>query len=299
MSSLYKKILILRSETANSTAILQGEISNSGTSFSLKCNDNIFNEENFIALNFYDDFIIIPISDEFFSSIDFSTCHEAGIFKKTQLIFYGASIQNPNKKLFITKFKEKYDCFFKSKNQPTEIEAIYNDDEIANENYFELYQKELKDVSIKNVRNADVETACCNQTEESQTSNQIFENEKAFSSNQVQDFFSLNQPRLNELFALGTPYPNLEEVIPNSKWVKVNYTIDKYYVVGIVKDENKPIYICYGLPGSYLNPPEKLKGVASFIPKNLFNLLDDGFYMLFQNPRTGKHITPKIDLFGL
>ena len=83
-------------------------------------------------------------------------------------------------------------------------------------------------------------------------------------------------------------------MFPDSVFVKVPYSKEKFYVVGLVKELGVEKYICYGVPSTYsAEPPKALKGYASFIPLSLFNLHGDGFWIMFQDAISGKCITPQ------
>lgn len=98
----------------------------------------------------------------------------------------------------------------------------------------------------------------------------------------------------NELAALFGRYPaeeELAECIPFSKWAKITFSRNKYYTVGVISDERKPKYICYGVPAeSRKDPPEALKGLCSFLPISVFDLNGKGYWMMFQDAETGQCI---------
>ena len=75
----------------------------------------------------------------------------------------------------------------------------------------------------------------------------------------------------------------------DSTFVKIAYAEDKYYVVGLVKEEQKEKYICYGVPGEYsTTPPKELKGYCSFVPTSIFDMQGNGYWMMFQCAITGE-----------
>ena len=85
----------------------------------------------------------------------------------------------------------------------------------------------------------------------------------------------------------------LENLIENSRWVRINYGDDKYYVFGVIKEKGVPQYICYGVPSSdSRRPPESLKGLASFIPASKEGK-ERGYWVMYQDAQTGASI--KID----
>ena len=67
------------------------------------------------------------------------------------------------------------------------------------------------------------------------------------------------------------------------------FSRNKYYTVGVICDEKKPKYICYGVPAeSRGEPPDALKGYCSFLPLSVFDLSGKGYWMMFQDAETGE-----------
>ena len=61
--------------------------------------------------------------------------------------------------------------------------------------------------------------------------------------------------------------------------------------MGVIKEDNLPKYICYGVPGAYSEtPPKELDGYCTFIPLSVFDIMGDGFWMMFQDAITGECI---------
>jgi len=61
-------------------------------------------------------------------------------------------------------------------------------------------------------------------------------------------FYDQIKSQLDDLFKQNESYPLLEELMPQTKWTKVNFDEKRYYVVGVVG--NSPDYICYGVPSN-------------------------------------------------
>lgn len=93
----------------------------------------------------------------------------------------------------------------------------------------------------------------------------------------------------DELRSLLNTYPKEIELIrsvPDSDWVKIDYSGGKHYAVGIIYSGERPAYICYGVPAkSSANPPEELKGYCSYLPTGGS---EDGYWMMYQDARTGE-----------
>ena len=95
-----------------------------------------------------------------------------------------------------------------------------------------------------------------------------------------------------ELSAIFGRYPaeeDLAETIPYSRWAKVHFSRDKYYTVGVICDETRAKYICYGVPAdSRKAPPDALKNFCSYLPLSVFDLNGKGYWMMFQDAETGQ-----------
>ncbi|MDE7395482.1 MAG: hypothetical protein K2M95_05140 [Clostridiales bacterium] len=100
------------------------------------------------------------------------------------------------------------------------------------------------------------------------------------------DFYTRVKPQIERLFKNGQPFPPLESLLPNTKWVRVDYDgRGRYYLVGLIGDA--PDYLAYGVPGSYASRP--LEG-ADFIPEKEDAPTGNGYWVLFQSARTGEEI---------
>lgn len=183
----------------------------------------------------------------------------------------------------------------------------YDDEAVATENYFDKEQEFIFDERLKTF-------------EEIDCGNLQFENDLPFNESKtetiknsqgsysVQDETDGNKRKTTktnksyyqtvkkELTALFNKFPTedaLEKIFCESSFVKINYSSDKFYVVGLIKEDHLEKYICYGVPGKYSpEPPKELKGCCTFIPLSIFNICGDGYWMMFQDALTGKCITP-------
>lgn len=88
-------------------------------------------------------------------------------------------------------------------------------------------------------------------------------------------------------------YPQEKElcaIVENSRWVKINYGENKFYVFGVIYEEKTPQYVCYGIPSENAKtPPQSLKGRASFIPSSTQNY-GKGYWVMFQDAATGASV---------
>ncbi len=169
-----------------------------------------------------------------------------------------------------------------------EKENAYNDFMIAEENY---YIKEINDgyLSIKD------EVACACGGEERQEKQpcdntcQDEETKGSFSNQEKPNYYESVREELEKVLSRFDKEKDLCALFPYSEFVKVNYDMDKFYVVGVIKKDNAPKYICYGVPSPYNKyPPKELSGYCTFIPISVFNIHGDGYFMMFQDAVTGE-----------
>lgn len=93
-----------------------------------------------------------------------------------------------------------------------------------------------------------------------------------------------------EIEGILSAYPAEEalcRIIENSKWVRINYGDDKYYVFGVIFLGETPKYICYGVPSDGgTEPPESMAGLAGFIPVSPDGGTE-GYWVMYQDADTG------------
>ncbi len=104
-------------------------------------------------------------------------------------------------------------------------------------------------------------------------------------------FYEQIKGQLNELFGSNPQFDTLNSLMPDTKWIKVDYDgAGKYYVVGIIGE--KPDYICYGVPASFTpEPPDELDGYCQWLPLDPEKPEGDGFWLMYQDAVTGKSVS--------
>ena len=104
-------------------------------------------------------------------------------------------------------------------------------------------------------------------------------------------YYAKVQGDLRALFEQYPPEEELAACIPYSRWAKIAFARGKHYAVGVISDEGRPQYICYGVPAERLSePPKALRGFCSFLPLSVFDLHGKGYWMMFQDADTGECI---------
>ena len=177
----------------------------------------------------------------------------------------------------------------------------YNDEAVATENYF-LLEEDFKDklkifevIDNENARTKNDMPFNPSQKEEKEIKDGNFHlpNETSFSEceefSESHPYYETARQELEEVLLKFPTEEALERNLPESRFVKINYSQDKYYVVGVIKENGREKYVCYGIPAKYsLEPPKELKGFCSFIPLSIFDLNGDGYWMMFQDAISGE-----------
>lgn len=231
-----------------------------------------------------------------FDENDLGVEFSAGIFSvDSDIPVLVAYQKSENFSLSLKQFKVKANEKFmeiRKERLKKEKENEYNDYLLAEENYF-LKEKDDGCLPLKD------EVACTCRTEiekEELPCDNASENEKdthpfhAFG----EDFpyFDTVKDELEKVLSKFESESQLNSLFPASQFVKINYSSDKFYVVGVIKKDDKPKYVCYGVPSSYSkNPPRELDGYCTFIPLSVFNIHGKGYFMMFQDAVTGECVS--------
>lgn len=175
------------------------------------------------------------------------------------------------------------------------INEPYDDEIVATENYFaftETTEKEITDDGNRKMESRDPDDLYREKTKEDRN----FESDPpdgveptAFHG----DYYERIRGELEKTFTAFPEERELTNMIPNSKWVRIPFDENKYYVVGVLYEKEIPSYLCYGVPGKYGKRPEELERFCTFIPSSPFCLKNDGYWVLYQDAKTGICIKPQ------
>ena len=179
----------------------------------------------------------------------------------------------------------------------------YDDEAVATEDYYSIEEKIKEKVNIidewDNAIKQDEDTSSNLKSQEDQEARSIgadcFKDEEKFIQSQnytdEHSYYQSAKAELDELFLKFPIDTSLSQILPQSKFCKIQYSSDKYYIVGIVFEQEKVKYICYGVPATHSSsPPKELKDFCSFLPRSVFSLQGEGFWVMFQDAITGKCI---------
>ena len=163
----------------------------------------------------------------------------------------------------------------------------YNDEALAQENYYEYEQtdKDRGAVRENTEKEKDGESVRKNEKD-----NVVREKEPTAGGLAGGDFFGRMKDEIEKVLSSYPSERALEETVEDSRWVRINYGGDKFYVFGVMYGGGKPRYICYGVPSTdSRRPPESLSNLASYIPSSPENA-DGGYWVMYQDAATGASV---------
>ncbi len=176
--------------------------------------------------------------------------------------------------------------------QEKEPSCVYDDEAVATENYY-MTEEEKNDCD-----RAKNELSFIGNEEEAKTREEDYcggEDEKDSLGgkrySEQSPYYLTVKEELKEIFDKFPEEGSLKKLFPDGDFSRVNYSENKFYVVGVIRECGEEKYICYGVPGAYSeNAPEELAPYCSFIPLSVFDLSGDGYWMMFQSAVTGECI---------
>ena len=102
-------------------------------------------------------------------------------------------------------------------------------------------------------------------------------------------FFEQAAPQIEKLFKENPRYGELEKLLPDTRWVRVDFDGRNYYAVGLIGA--RPDYVGYAVPAVFTKePPEELDGYAVWVPRDPTEPEKEGFWVMYQDAVTGKSV---------
>lgn len=126
--------------------------------------------------------------------------------------------------------------------------------------------------------------------------NETIEGREEFEEDSDDSFFSTIKNQVDELLNNYEQELALETIIPNSKFVKVDYEQNgDYYIFGVIYEDDKIKYVVYGLPGEYgIKPEDEYSSFYQWLPLNSDNPEGFGYYLMYQDAQNGEAIKIEI-----
>lgn len=108
----------------------------------------------------------------------------------------------------------------------------------------------------------------------------------------IGDFLSTISEQIDEMLIKYPTENTIMELVPNSKFIKIE---DEYenntYVIGVIYENSKIKYLAYGVPAKYNTPaPKELGSNYQWIPIDFNDPMTDGYYVLYQDAVDGSII---------
>ena len=182
---------------------------------------------------------------------------------------------------------------------PTQLEELFNSAEPEIENLitdqlstfnFESSEQNLNNSSYENFNPFDQKNQPLTRTLTSKTI--IDEEVEKLELSDDETFYESISEQLEDLFNKYPAETNLENLIPSSKWVKIDYENNgNIYVLGLIYDDITLKYICYGVPGTYSEiAPNGLDSYSQWLPTNPQNPTLDGYWVMYQDAISGESV---------
>lgn len=103
------------------------------------------------------------------------------------------------------------------------------------------------------------------------------------SKQEIENFALSVIPQIEDLFRIYPEDKILNNLLENSRFVKINEGGEQFSIGAIYKDEVIQ-YICYAIKREYnINPPEELGKNYQWIPIDAEDPLSEGYYVVFQD----------------
>lgn len=94
-----------------------------------------------------------------------------------------------------------------------------------------------------------------------------------------------------EMFLLYPRDPELEALLPTSKWVKIRYNEEDYYSFGMLMADEVPTHLMYAIKSEYsAKPPKEVEGICDFLPEDFSSYEEKGWWIIYQDISSGKPV---------
>lgn len=185
---------------------------------------------------------------------------------------------------------ERQENLKSQKNETKAEDAPYEDEAIAEENYYEFEADEGKGALREaESEEKDGQKPC----EDEKTIGAVEDKKSGLKGAGGLAGGCFYEKMKDEIDGILHTYPHilsLEKLIENSKWVKISYGEGGFYVFGVMYGEKKAEYLCYGVPAvNPERPPESMREISSYIPAKVEDY--DGVFVMYQDADTGATIS--------
>ena len=169
---------------------------------------------------------------------------------------------------------------------------LYNFEEPVNEKIQNNYDDEIE--SQEEIES--IITESLNSYENDELKDEYEEEIKVSFEEKNNTFYNSIKNQVEDLLNNYETEKALEEIIPNSKFVKVDYENNgNFYIFGIIYEEGQIRYIVYGIPGEYdIKPDDEYAKFYQWLPLNAENPEGYGYYLMYQDALNGENVKIEI-----
>lgn len=238
------------------------------------------------------------------SEVDTSQGFAAGIFYVNGGVFPVASAICGNfhgAALDLKGYVERAEGIVREKAKTDQSAATYEDEAIAEVNYYEYAETDQDGRTVcadpkkeKDGDQAEIdETAACAVEEKpGGVAGKDAEEDAEERRSSVPPlargcFYEKMKGEIEGILSAYPPEEALCRTVENSRWVRISYGDDTYYVFGVIYADAVPQYICYGVPAKSADrPPESMAGLAGYVPSSPQGNCG-GYWVMYQDANTG------------
>ncbi len=113
-------------------------------------------------------------------------------------------------------------------------------------------------------------------------------------ANEVPYYYGLIKTQYDDMFSKYPIFSPLSNIIENSKWIKIE-GVDAPYIMGIIYDNDKPKYLCYGVAQEKKqNPPIEIADSSQWVPFDITNEFGNGVWIMYQSADNGETIKVEV-----
>ncbi len=107
-------------------------------------------------------------------------------------------------------------------------------------------------------------------------------------------YYGLIKAQYDDMFSKYPVFSPLTNIIENSKWIEVE-GVDDPYIMGIIYDDGKPKYLCYGVvQEKKQSPPIEIADSSQWVPFDITNEFGSGVWIMYQSADNGETIKVEV-----
>ena len=163
-------------------------------------------------------------------------------------------------------------------------EIKYEDEALAQENYYEYGKADADGGALR-------EDPPKEKNGQSVSENEAFVSFKEDTAGGLGtggNFYSRMKDEIEKVLSSFPKEETLENMVEQSRWVRITYGDNKFYVFGVIYGGGEAQYICYGVPSDNPSSPPPSIENCSFIPA--YPEGNSGYWVMYQDAKTGASI---------